>query len=475
MFIGGLSGVLRELRGPFGVCRVCLSTLFGAYRMDAAESPVDAGPDVIVPDPTADLPSPEAGGDGGTGRKELTAAEVLELIRAGKDVYNVRVHRLAFRGEFPGPVRFKNCTLIQPQFHKATFLDDVAFVGCTLDRPSFRGRVTFEKGFDLGGSAVAKGTVAGLVVRGKFSAAFAEFRTKGVFGDCVFAGLASFWEAKFSGWADFKNCTFEADADFRSMHCDQGINFTRCVFHQAFLFRGANVEKKFDAGDSQFLGLVDLSKAKLHDFAYLEGIKQGPGQTFAFLNAVAERIRVRPEQLKGRLASENAGQFDDAMQEYGLLKRCYNALHRFDQEDWAFYRFKVAQRRCRVTTWKRPWTVWRQAGDYLFLDIGCGYGTNPLRAVRMAAVIILAFAAVYAANVNLFYTDKLPFSEEPRDGVANSLAIGLITSVSVFTSGMGGIREVAKGWMNAPVMVESIMGTLLFGLFIVAFSRKVIR
>ena len=53
--------------------------------------------------------------------------------------------------------------------------------------------------------------------------------------------------------------------------------------------------------------------------------------------------------------------------------------------------------------------------------------------------------------------------------------IGLITSVSVFTSGMGGIREVAKGWMNVPVMVESIMGTLLFGLFIVAFSRKVIR
>jgi len=53
--------------------------------------------------------------------------------------------------------------------------------------------------------------------------------------------------------------------------------------------------------------------------------------------------------------------------------------------------------------------------------------------------------------------------------------IGLITSVSVFTSGMGGIREIAQGWMNVPVMVESIMGTLLFGLFIVAFSRKVIR
>lgn len=443
--------------------------------MDATESPVETGPDALVPNPTVDLPSPDPDGGRDAGRKELTVAEVLELVRAGKDVTNARVCRLAFRGEFAGPVRFKNCTLVQPQFHKVTFLDDVVIVGCTIDRPSFRGRVTFEKGFDLGGSSVSKATVAGVTVRGKFSAAFAEFRTKGVFADCEFVGPASFWEAKFPGWADFKDCTFDADADFRSLYCGQGVTFVKCVFLKAFLFRGACVEKKFDAGESRFDGLVDFSKAKLHDFAYLEGIRQGPAQTFAFLNAVAERIRVRPEQLQGRLASENAGLYDDAMQEYGLLKRCYNALHRFDQEDWAFYRFKVAQRRCRVTTWTRPWTVWRQAGDYLFLDIGCGYGTNPLRAVRMAAVIILGFALIYAVNVELFYTEKLPFSEAAKTDPSNRLAVGLITSVSVFTSGMGGIREVAKGWMNLPVMVESIMGTLLFGLFIVAFSRKVIR
>ena len=39
----------------------------------------------------------------------------------------------------------------------------------------------------------------------------------------------------------------------------------------------------------------------------------------------------------------------------------------------------------------------------------------------------------------------------------------------------GGIREMAQGWMNVPLMIESLLGTLLWGLFIVAFSRKVIR
>ncbi len=53
--------------------------------------------------------------------------------------------------------------------------------------------------------------------------------------------------------------------------------------------------------------------------------------------------------------------------------------------------------------------------------------------------------------------------------------IATLTSVSAFTSGFGDIRGAAQGWMNLPLIVESLLGTLLWGLFIVAFSRKVIR
>ena len=118
---------------------------------------------------------------------------------------------------------------------------------------------------------------------------------------------------------------------------------------------------------------------------------------FAFTNAVAERILVRPEQLDGRLASEAAGDHAQAMQEYGLLKRVFEGLHRYDHEDWAFYRFKVNQRRSCKRTWQRPWTKLAQFTDWLLLDLGCGYGTNPLRAVRAALVIMLAFSVIYVA------------------------------------------------------------------------------
>ena len=42
-------------------------------------------------------------------------------------------------------------------------------------------------------------------------------------------------------------------------------------------------------------------------------------------------------------------------------------------------------------------------------------------------------------------------------------------------SGEGSLRDAAQGWMNIPMIVESLLGTLIWGLFIVAFSRKVIR
>ena len=41
--------------------------------------------------------------------------------------------------------------------------------------------------------------------------------------------------------------------------------------------------------------------------------------------------------------------------------------------------------------------------------------------------------------------------------------------------GLRHIRDAAQGWMNMPLIAESLLGTFLWGLFIVAFSRKVIR
>ncbi|VTR98119.1 hypothetical protein [Tuwongella immobilis] len=420
-------------------------------------------------------PEPEETDDLSKSRNELPAHEVLEKIRNGETISNVRINRLRLRGEFTTPVRFKNCTVSRLIIENATFTEDVQFFRCTLDRPDSSRKNIFAKGLDLNESTIIRGTFRGLHVRGQLSCR--EIRAKGklLFADAEFQKVF-FWDANIEGWFEFKNCKLEGSGDFRSMQMAEGCNFIGCQFQQEFLLRGTSVTKKLDFGNSRFEKMLDLSKAKLYDFVYLEEIHQGEQQQFAFENAIAERIRIRPEQVEGRLASEQTGKYESAMQEYGLLKQCFQNLHRFDQEDWAFYRFKVNQRRGVGRSWKRPWTKVGQFANWLFLDLGCGYGTNPFRAVVAAMVIILSFGLIYSVGIEQFNIDA---SEYPFEGavtdVVNRTVIGMMTSMAVFTSGLGDSLGRAHGWMNLPLIVEAFLGTLLFGLFIVAFSRKVIR
>jgi hypothetical protein len=350
-------------------------------------------------------------------------------------------------------------------------------IGSTLDRPNFGQVCEFHNGLNLSGTVLNKTTLARTVIKGPLNLSFVVAKGKFLLSGCQFEGKINAWELHVDGWFDCKDCRFGDEVDMRSVHIDQGLNMRDCTFAKDVLLRGAVVHKKVELNGSRFEGILDLSKAKLHDFVYLEQIVPGPSLRFAFLNAVAERIRVEPEQLEGRLASEETGRYEDAMHEYGILKRSFNTLHRFDQEDWAFYRFKVNQRRATRRSWLRPFSKLREFCDWLFLDLGCGYGTNPARAVRSALLIIVGFALIYLVGFDYFHVDeeKLPFPNLEKAAWPNRILISVMISVSVFISGLSGIRDLAQSWMNVPIIIESLMGTLLWGLFIVAFSRKVIR
>jgi hypothetical protein len=444
----------------------------------SATSPVPVPVPAPEPPPLAEEPSrmPDDESDAPLAPLEsLSRAEALERLRRGQMLRDVRIERLVFQGEFPHPVRLQRVVLVRPFFERARFLDEVEMTHCTLDRVRSGGRTTFAKGWNLKGSTLVQACIRDVTVAGPLHCDNLKSRGRLLVADARFEAPVRFWEARFDGWVEFKEVQFGACADFRSLHANEGFVLAGCRFAQDFLFRGATVCKKWEADRSRFDGLLDLSKAKLHDFVYLEGLEQGPHQQFAFQNAVAERLLIRTDQLEGRLASERAGHHTQAMAEYGLLKRVFEGLHRYEQEDWAFYRFKVNQRRGRAHSWRRPWSELARFCDWLFLDRGCGYGTSPMRAVTAALVLVLTFALVYMLRVESLYIDRAPF-DGPPISLPNRLMIGLTTSVAAFTSGFGDLRDVARGGiMNVFLVVESLLGTLLWGLFIVAFSRKVIR
>lgn len=409
---------------------------------------------------------------------EISPAEALTQLQQTGKLSRVRVARLKLEGEFDRPLEFSEVDLDKPDIRKATFREPVTFAKCQLQGLAFsRGPVIFEKSLTFKSCAFRRTRFDCIKVLGTLHLDRSEFANTTRFNRCELGGIHC-WETRFAAWAQFDDCTFAAgaQADFRSLQSDEGMIFKDCQFRGDVLFRGAVFAKKLDLGESQVNGLLDLSKAKLHDYCYLEGIVPGPQQQFAFLNTVAERILVHPRQVQGRLQSEETGHFDQAMQEYGLLKANFQTLHRFDEEDWALYRFKVNQRRAKPRNWWRPWTRLAQLSDWVLLDLGCGYGTKPSRAVGTALLMMVCFAAIYAAGIHHFDIEKPPIADMPTDHLANRVLFGLLTTVSVFTSGFGGDQlHAAHGWMLVPLAIEALLGTLLWGLFIVAFSRKVIR
>jgi len=400
----------------------------------------------------------------------------LERLRDGQKLERVRIVRLKLEGDFPKMVELVHVVLERPEIKKAVFHGPVVFSRCEVTGLSCsRGPVVFEQSLSFKSCVLRRSRLDGIAIRGTLSFDNSEVHGPLKLHESELGGTHA-WEARFHGWVEFRRCTIAGTADFRSAHFDEGLVCNGSTFHGDVLLRGLTCGKKLDLTDARCEGLVDLSKAKLHDYAYLEGLQLAPGTRFAFLNAVADRLQIRPDQVQGRLQSEIEGRYGDARHEYGLLKASYQIQHRFDDEDWALHRFKVNQRRGKPRSWLRPWTKLAQLFDLVLLDWGCGYGTKPNRAVVTALVLMVLFAGVYAAGIHQFEIASPPLDHLPKDHWTNRVLFGLLTTVSVFTSGFGGDQlHSAHGWVLLPLACEALLGTLLWGLFVVAFSRKVIR
>ena len=405
----------------------------------------------------------------------LTSEEVLNQIRAGHAVERCFVKKLTLSGAFDRQVSFKEVYIEHLHINQASFANHLSFQGCRIRR-SHVSESTFSGSLAWKYSHLHFFHFDQNVCESGFNASSLHTLSKYILSNSTFHGRVRFWEAHLGDWVTFESCMFHDRVDLRSTHFEAGFTAPQCTFQQSFLFRGAHLAMKWEATGSRFNNLVDFSKAKLNDFVYLEDIEAGPDLRWAFWNTVSERITIHPRQVEGRLLSEEEGRYEEAMREYGVLKRSFEAGNLYTRDDWAFYRFKVNERRARRASWSKPWSKIFELIDWLFLDWGCGYGTHPGRAIRTALVLIVVFALIFTLGSQYLHPpENLPFPNYAADSLLNRACISLFVSLAAFTSGFGDLRGVAVGWLNIPIMIEALLGTLMWGLFIVAFGRKVIR
>ncbi|MEM1009013.1 MAG: hypothetical protein AAGJ35_08395, partial [Myxococcota bacterium] len=139
----------------------------------------------------------------------------------------------------------------------------------------------------------------------------------------------------------------------------------------------------------------------------------------------------------------------------------------FDSEDWAYYHFKRSERISRPRKGLLDQVL--RFFNYFFLDIGCGYGTYPFRTLGVCFAMVLGFA--------LLYLLALPYDPKATYGLSslafNKVFYALDTSLKVFSGGYSEVKT--YGGFKFIVMFEYLLGVVFLGLFVVAFSRKVIR
>ncbi len=425
-------------------------------------------------------------------RPILAIEQVKEKIDAGEKIEGVHIERLSIgRRQISKPINLIECTIDLLDFNNSTFTEDVVVRRCTIDNVVLS-EATFEKKCDFKRSIIAHGRVQRANFKGD-----ASFES-------AMIGFCSFHQSVFNEEADFSRTTYKGEGTFQEVQFKKGANFTHADFPEKATFKKTqwgekaiftNIEIRGDMelqdakfeGDIHFnnsvchlsvdltqstlMGRTDFSNIKVDRSLILQGMTLGPKQGFVFKNACTTSIVFTREIVEGHVFPEQDGLYLEASREYSFLRTAFQRINLFDDEDWAYYQFKKCERMGTPLSYN-PLKLLHRLLEYIFLDLGCGYGTKPFRTLGLSFILVLSFGFIYFLALG---TQPSPESYGFNADIVNKLIYGFDSSLIAFSGGYSDLPNRICGSLKIIAMIEYMIGVVLMGLFIVAFSRKVIR
>jgi len=170
--------------------------------------------------------------------------------------------------------------------------------------------------------------------------------------------------------------------------------------------------------------------------------------------------------------------YRDASEAYLLLKNNFNQIGRYEDASWAYVKEQRMEKMAHYWRWrKHGWQVWRAWGSFWPLlrnwayDLLTGYGERVHKPVVWAIVVVVVFAAIYAAAGNIASGDVGALQGEPT----HSPLTALVHSISAFaTIGFNTLEP--QGWFaRLLTAVEAMFGVGLFALFIFTLGNRMSR
>lgn len=327
--------------------------------------------------------------------------------------------------------------------------------GRVISYPKFKG-VFFEDGIDLHGLNLQHIILPHAHLEG------ANLKNANLEGACLSNAhleRANLWSANLD-WAQLDEAHLEeADLRFANLKSAFIINaylkeaqLYYAHLDEAFLsnadLEGANLDAAQLEGtdlSSAKLTRADLRDVKFHRDTNLEGTEWGN-----FILG-AERTGEGKEKYKGYRGDTLRA----AEATYRNFKIWYTEHGFYDIAGKFFYREMEARRKAQ--SWKMPHLkLWNW-----ILRILCGYGEKPERVIVSAAVVIFGLALIYSAIGTITITS---FGENLY-----------YSAISFIALGYGSWVKEASGWVKGLGVFEAFIGVFMMALFLVTFTRKMIR
>ena len=404
-------------------------------------------------------------------RKDLEEIEVTGIPRkVVESPIEIRYSTIHGNVNF-NPTYFNNTVV----FDNVIFEDSVSFFYAVFDKTTVFQDSTFKDKADFGEATFNEGAHFSRVKFNDARFRNATFNNYTSFDFATFDGRTTFCNAIFVKEADFYGCTFSEFTYFFNATFNNLARFQWATFNGAVSFRGATFNGTANFCRASFNGEVHAQSANFNDIAYFVLAKFKDRVYFTdasfkdnvdFSDAdIFLTMKIRWSQLDGRLT------YNDYF--YQSLIRNFETLGQSEDANDAYYEYRVVKRKHL----KSPLDSIRRLLEFIFLDIFCGYGVKPLRAIRWAIIFIGLFSVFYWLIGDKRNNESK--SDSSLKGRWERFWEFVFLSVSIFTTlGYWNKWKPAKNHetkFRIGVITEGFLGWLIMVLFIISLTMTWIR
>lgn len=334
-----------------------------------------------------------------------------------------------------------------------------------------------------------------------------RFQARAKFADAVFKGRAHFDSTRFDDLTDFYHATFHdgvsfgnaifqsqsnfSQSTFESHHLLQPcLDFRNCICHEAAFFAGTKCLAIADFSGAQFRRRADFLDTTFRyinltntEFQWLDlKWEQIANDKLLFGDVVLEGVDLSQPSIQNREFDELFKRREDAPlndkhRQYDILKAIFEKQGDPTSADGCFYEWKQVERRKSPLGWNpEDWIV---KGFHYLNWLSCGYGVKPIRALLFSLVLIVMFAVAYAAidtstGVHWNHAGGVSLLMKNPADLSTALMENLGFSFRSFMN-FGPIGDKRAWAVQALSLVESLLGWLTLFLFIITYTRFMLR